>query len=93
VDALCSDYHFPSLLGSVALMMERGTPVPEAVNLVTRNPARILGWSDLGSIEVGMKADLAAFHLRESHAFVSSAWVDGRLKLQLGGPVGRAVAY
>jgi hypothetical protein len=40
-----------------------------------------------------MKADLAAFHLRESHAFVSSAWVDGRLKLQLGGPVGRAVAY
>lgn len=93
VDALCSDYHFPSLLGSVALMMERGTPVPEAVNLVTRNPARILGWSDLGRIEVGMKADLAAFHLRESHAFVSSAWVDGRLKLQLGGPVGRAVAY
>jgi alpha-D-ribose 1-methylphosphonate 5-triphosphate diphosphatase PhnM len=63
------------------------------VNLVTCHPARILGWKDLGRIEVGMKADLAAFHLRESHAFVSSAWVDGRLKLQLGGPVGRAVAY
>lgn len=87
VDALCSDYHFPSLLGSLALMMERGLPIPAAVNLITHNPARVLGWPDVGRIEIGCKADLVAFHLRGAYPFVSSVWVDGRLKLQLGSPV------
>jgi alpha-D-ribose 1-methylphosphonate 5-triphosphate diphosphatase len=87
VDVLCSDYHFPSLLSSVVLMMERGVAPSRAVNFVTLNAARVLGReAELGSIEVGKKADLAAFHTRGSHAFVNAAWVDGRLKLQLGLP-------
>jgi cytosine/adenosine deaminase-related metal-dependent hydrolase len=48
--------------------------------------------AELGSIEVGKKADLAAFHTRGQHAFVKAAWVDGRLKLQLGLPAPEAVA-
>lgn len=85
VDAFCSDYHFPSLLGAVAIMMSRGLSPASAVKLVTLNPARILGWdADFGSIEVGKKADLVAFHVRGAFPFVSAAWVDGRLKLQLG---------
>lgn len=96
VDVLCSDYHFPSLLGSVVLMMERGVPAHQAVNMVTLNAARVLGRdAELGSIETGKKADLVTFHTRGDHAFVTGAWVDGRLKLQLGlpapAPAGRAV--
>ncbi len=85
VDAFCSDYHFPSLLGTVVLMMSRGLSAANAVKMVTLNPARILGRdADFGSIEVGKKADLVAFHLRGTFPFVSATWVDGRLKLQLG---------
>jgi alpha-D-ribose 1-methylphosphonate 5-triphosphate diphosphatase len=79
VDVLCSDYHFPS--------------PHRAVAFVTLNAARVLGRdAELGSIEVGKKADLAAFHTRGKHAFVKAAWVDGRLKLQLGLPAPEAVA-
>jgi alpha-D-ribose 1-methylphosphonate 5-triphosphate diphosphatase len=93
VDAFCSDYHFPSLLGAVALLMQRGTPPADAVRLVTLNPARILRMADeLGSIEVGKKADLVAFHLRGDYPIVSAAWVDGRQKLRLGSPAPVAAA-
>lgn len=87
VDVFCSDYHFPSLLGSVVLMMERGIPAHRAVNFVTLNAARVLGRDgELGSIEPGKRADLVAFHTRGGHAFVNATWVDGRLKFQLGLP-------
>jgi len=92
VDAFCSDYHFPSLLGAVALLMQRGTSPADAVRLVTLNPAKILGQdADLGSIEVGKKADLVAFHLRGEYPIVSAAWVDGRQKLRLGTPTPVAI--
>lgn len=92
VDALCSDYHFPSLLGAVTLMIERGFPPAKAVALVTLNPARILGRADrFGSLEVGKVADLTAFQIRGSHPVVSTVWVAGRLRLQLGVPLPTAV--
>jgi len=85
VDALCSDYHFPSLLGCVVKMMESGMDPSEAVNLVTLNPARIIGLDEeLGSIEVGKKADLAVFEPREGYARVSEVWIDGVSKFSLG---------
>jgi alpha-D-ribose 1-methylphosphonate 5-triphosphate diphosphatase len=95
VDAFCSDYHFPSLLGAVNLMLLRGIDPSRAVNTVTLNPARILGReADFGSIEIGKKADLVSFQVRGEYPFVSAVWVDGRLKLQLGVPasVGASVS-
>jgi alpha-D-ribose 1-methylphosphonate 5-triphosphate diphosphatase len=93
VDAFCSDYHFPSLLGAVALLLQRGTPPADAVRLVTLNPAKILNHdAELGSIEVGKKADLVAFHLRGEYPLVTTAWVDGRQKLRLGAPAPVAAA-
>jgi imidazolonepropionase-like amidohydrolase len=74
-------------------MLERGMAPHRAVAFVTINAARVLGQeAELGSIEVGKKADLAAFHIRDRHAFVKAAWVDGRLKLQLGLPAPETVA-
>lgn len=80
VDALCSDYHFPSLLGSVVKMFACGVRPHDAVNLVTRNAARALNRDDqLGSIEAGMLADLTLFTDRGSYAEVSHTWVGGGL--------------
>lgn len=78
VDALCSDYHFPSLLGCVVKMIAAGVGPSRATNLVTRNAARIIGLGDdLGSIEVGKKADLALFAPHEGFGRVSEVWIDG----------------
>ena len=65
VDILCSDFHFPSMLGSVVMMMREGMEPSAAVNMVTLNAARHLRRdTHLGSIEVGKKADLVAFSPR-----------------------------
>lgn len=81
VDILCSDYHFPSLLGAAMRMMARGTPPHDALRLMTLNAARHLRRDgDLGSIEEGKLADLVAFEDRRDYAFVSSVWVGGQRK-------------
>ena len=81
VDILCSDYHFPSLLVSAFLMIDRGMNPSQAINLISLNPARHLGLEkEIGSIEVGKRADLVAFEPRDRHAAVSHVWVDGDLR-------------
>jgi alpha-D-ribose 1-methylphosphonate 5-triphosphate diphosphatase len=78
VDILCSDYHFPTMLGSVVRMIEDGIEPQLAVNMVSLNPARMLGLSEhTGSIEVGKRADLVSFSGERSFAAVSQVWVDG----------------
>ena len=78
VDILCSDYHFPTMLGSVVKMIENGMDPSKAVNLVSLNPARLLRFDDeTGSIEIGKKADLVAFNSEKSFAAVSQVFVDG----------------
>lgn len=81
VDMLCSDYHFPTMLTSVLKMIQEGIDPSEAVGYVSLNPAKFLNMDkELGSIEVGKKADLVAFKEAENFAKVSHLWVDGKLK-------------
>jgi alpha-D-ribose 1-methylphosphonate 5-triphosphate diphosphatase len=78
VDILCSDYHFPTMLGSVVRMIDTGIAPSKAVNLVSLNPARLLNFDrETGSIEAGKKADLVAFDSKKSFASVSYVFVDG----------------
>ena len=56
VDALCSDYHPPSLLA--AAFVETGESLSTRVNRVTRNPAEAAGFHDRGRLEVGARADV-----------------------------------
>lgn len=78
VDMLCSDYHFPALLASAMKMVAEGMPSHEAFRFVTLHPAEHLGLSDeLGSIEIGKRADLIAFGNEGSGGLISQAWVDG----------------
>jgi len=87
VDALCSDYHFPSMLGCVVKMMSAGMDPSTAVNLVTLNPAKIIGKdAELGSLEVGKKADLTLFEPRVGYGLVHEVWVDGVSKYSVSRP-------
>lgn len=84
VDALCSDYHFPSMLGCLVKMVKAGHDPSWAVNLVSLNPAKIIGRDDeLGSLEVGKKADLTLFEPFEGFGKVSEVWVDGVSKFSI----------
>jgi alpha-D-ribose 1-methylphosphonate 5-triphosphate diphosphatase len=57
VDALVSDYHYPSLARAAARLSTR-FGWPEAWDLVSDGPARIMGWADRGRIAEGARADL-----------------------------------
>ncbi|MDG3042118.1 alpha-D-ribose 1-methylphosphonate 5-triphosphate diphosphatase [Roseicyclus marinus] len=58
VDALVSDYHYPSLARAALRLSDRyGWSV--AWSLVSDGPARVMGWTDRGRIAQGLRADLA----------------------------------
>ena len=81
VDMICSDYHFPTMLTSVLKMIKTGISPSKAVSYVSLNPAKFLQIDDqIGSIEIGKKADLVAFKANADFAKVSHLWVDGKLK-------------
>jgi alpha-D-ribose 1-methylphosphonate 5-triphosphate diphosphatase len=85
VDILCSDFHFPSLLGSAVKMMRTGMSPSDAINMLSLNPARYLRRDhEIGSIEVGKKADLIAFSTREDFAVVTGVWVEGAERMRTG---------
>lgn len=82
VDILCSDYHFPTMLGSVVRMIDEGMDPSAAVNLVSLHPARLLKFDkETGSIEPGKCADLVVFDSKQSFASVSRVFVNGINKL------------
>lgn len=59
LDVLSSDYVPTSLINAAwRLHREGGFPLNEAVNLVSRNPARACGLTDRGELAAGLRADL-----------------------------------
>ncbi len=57
VDALVSDYHYPTLARAAVKLSDRyGWPTAWA--LVSKGPARVMGWHDRGRIAEGLRADL-----------------------------------
>ncbi|MCR9087396.1 MAG: alpha-D-ribose 1-methylphosphonate 5-triphosphate diphosphatase [Rhodobacteraceae bacterium] len=62
VDALVSDYHYPSLVGAALALTDRGTlGFAEAWALISSRPAALLGLADRGQIVAGARADLVVF--------------------------------
>lgn len=71
-----------SLAGSVLTLdvalrnaINTGTPLHEAVALLTRNPANYLGLHDRGTLETGKRAD---FVVMDSNLHVQEVWVGGQ---------------
>ncbi|MGJ8589375.1 MAG: alpha-D-ribose 1-methylphosphonate 5-triphosphate diphosphatase [Yoonia sp.] len=62
-DALVSDYHYPSMARAALLLADRGIlSFGQAWQLISTNPARIMGLSDRGLIMDGNRADLVIMH-------------------------------
>lgn len=78
-DILVSDYFPASLLHAVFKIYDMGlTTLPDAINMVTYNPACAVGVADhLGSLEVGKWADLLLIHRSQSMPVLGTAFVDG----------------
>jgi len=84
LDILSSDYVPASLMGAVMrLVNDEILTLPEAVNTVTRAPAKATGLLDRGVVSPGKRGDLlrvklANFAGRSRHAVVSAVWREGR---------------
>ncbi|MEB8389029.1 alpha-D-ribose 1-methylphosphonate 5-triphosphate diphosphatase [Rhodobacteraceae bacterium KMM 6894] len=59
VDALASDYHYPSLRRAAFLLVDAGIcDLAAAWHLISAGPARLLGLTDRGTLAPGQRADL-----------------------------------
>ena len=82
-DALASDYHYPSPARAAWRCVELGLLGEEAAwALVSEGPARVLGLTDRGRLEPGLRADLVVME-RETKRIVATiaggqvAWMSG----------------
>ncbi|WP_258130429.1 alpha-D-ribose 1-methylphosphonate 5-triphosphate diphosphatase [Achromobacter anxifer] len=88
---LCSDYQ-PSALIAAAFTVAAQTDLslPQAVALVTLNPAQACGLSDRGRIAPGLRADLVAVAQVGTQPLISHTWSAGRLVFSAHYPPVRA---
>jgi alpha-D-ribose 1-methylphosphonate 5-triphosphate diphosphatase len=83
LDILSSDYVPGSLLSAVVRLVDEDIlPLPQAMALVTLNPARATGMTDRGQISEGLRADLVHVRLNElpdgsRQATVRGVWREG----------------
>ncbi|MBO9355073.1 alpha-D-ribose 1-methylphosphonate 5-triphosphate diphosphatase [Bordetella petrii] len=77
---LCSDYQPSTLIAAAfAVAAQSDLTLPQAMALVTANPADACGLRDRGRIAAGLRADLVAVALVGQLPLVSHAWSAGRL--------------
>mgnify|MGYP001799519562 CR=1 FL=1 len=76
-DALVSDYYYPALAQSAFALSDAGMlSLPEAWAMISSTPARIMGLSDRGTLEVGRRADLTIINAETRQ--VEATMVAGR---------------
>ena len=80
LDILSSDYIPFSLIQSAFFLGEVVDQIslPEAVAMVSRNPAEAVGLTDRGVIEAGRRADLVRVRLDDHVPVVRTVWREGR---------------
>ncbi len=81
-DALASDYHYPSIRRA-ALFLAKTLGLAEAWRLVSEGPAKVLGLTDRGRIDVGLRADLVVLDEAER---VAATIVAGQVSY-MNGPI------
>ena len=82
-DTLCSDYSPASLLTAVFQLPHLlNWSLPDAIALVTRNPAQAVNLHDRGEIKVGKRADLIAIKITNTFPQIVTTWVKGEVVFQ-----------
>lgn len=56
-----------------------GCTLEEAVNMVTRNPARLYGFDDRGILEPGKRADIVLFRIIDDEIVIEKTIVNGKV--------------
>jgi N-acetylglucosamine-6-phosphate deacetylase len=69
----------PLKKGIANVIKVTGCTLSEAVNMASRNPAKLYGWSDRGIIEAGKRADLVLFKLVDNEIVVMKTIVKGKV--------------
>lgn len=84
VDILCSDYYPSSLLHAAFKLYDEGVSINKAVNMVSLNPAKALKIDDqVGSLEVGKKADLLIVSTEARRPVLETVMVNGGIVCQM----------
>lgn len=80
LDIISSDYIPASMMQSAFFMadvMEQIT-LPQAIKLVSSNPAKAVGLSDRGEIAIGKRGDLVRVQIAEHVPIIRTVWREGR---------------
>jgi alpha-D-ribose 1-methylphosphonate 5-triphosphate diphosphatase len=78
VDAFASDYVPPSLIeAAFQCAREAGISLPDAIAMVTDQPARMVDLTDRGRLEPGLRADLVRLRLLDTLPVVRQVWHAG----------------
>lgn len=81
LDILSSDYYPASLLDAAFRIADddgNRFTLPQAIRLVSKNPAQALGLGDRGAIAEGKRADLVLAHRRGEHVHIEHVWRQGK---------------
>ena len=81
LDILSSDYYPASLLDAafrIADDHDNAFSLPQAIRLVSKNPAQALGLGDRGVIAEGKRADMVLAHRRGEHVHIDHVWRQGK---------------
>ncbi|MCI1034777.1 alpha-D-ribose 1-methylphosphonate 5-triphosphate diphosphatase [Raoultella terrigena] len=81
LDILSSDYYPASLLDAAFRIADDDSnrfTLPQAIRLVSKNPAQALGLGDRGAIAEGKRADLVLAHRRGEHVHIDHVWRQGK---------------
>ncbi|MDF1728739.1 MAG: alpha-D-ribose 1-methylphosphonate 5-triphosphate diphosphatase [Sulfitobacter sp.] len=82
-DAIASDYHYPSPRRAALMLADAGLcTLPQAWGLVSEGPARLLGLTDRGRLEPGLRADLLVLDAETRR--VAATFVQGRVSYMAG---------
>ncbi|MEB8196495.1 alpha-D-ribose 1-methylphosphonate 5-triphosphate diphosphatase [Raoultella terrigena] len=81
LDILSSDYYPASLLDAAFRIADddgNRFTLPQAIRLVSKNPAQALGLGDRGAIAEGKRADLVLAYRRGEHVHIDHVWRQGK---------------
>ena len=81
LDILSSDYYPASLLDAAFRVADDDAnrfTLPQAIHMVTRNPARALNLDDRGVVAEGKRADLVLAHRKGGNIHIDHVWRQGK---------------